>query len=224
MDVSIGRIYQVIKTNLIFIIAFSLIVGGTFFVGTKLFISNKYESTVKFYVSTNAQGTSSAEEINALALAQRVVNTYIQLLSTTNFFESVAEELGEDYTWQEVALSTTFSILNDTEVFQASIITTDPDESYKIAKALEKVAPITLESYNESLDLKVVDSPMLPKNPVSPNATLNTLIGFILGAIIATGFKLVKSFTDVRIRYDDDTSEKLGVPVLGTIPDFNKVM
>ncbi len=56
---------------------------------------------------------------------------------------------------------------------------------------------------------------------VSPNLPLNLLIGFALGLVLALAAVFVAEFLDDRFRTEDDVRERLGMPVLATIPRFD---
>jgi capsular exopolysaccharide synthesis family protein len=53
---------------------------------------------------------------------------------------------------------------------------------------------------------------------VSPNVPLNLLLGVVVGLILAVTGVFLADFFDDRFRSEDDVKERLGIPVLATIP------
>ncbi|MGP6157348.1 MAG: GumC family protein [Vulcanimicrobiaceae bacterium] len=56
---------------------------------------------------------------------------------------------------------------------------------------------------------------------VAPNVPFNLLIGFGLGLILAVAAVFVTELLDDRFRTEDDVRDRIGMPVLATIPQFD---
>ncbi|PTI92888.1 capsule biosynthesis protein CapA, partial [Staphylococcus simulans] len=57
---------------------------------------------------------------------------------------------------------------------------------------------------------------------VAPKPIINGLVGLLLGLIIALIIITMKELLDKRIKTENDVQESLGLPVLGSISEFNK--
>jgi capsular polysaccharide biosynthesis protein len=92
-DLTLKYIFNVFKKYLIFIIIFNIIFCvGTVFL-TVYIIKPTYISSVKLYVVPKSETDKVINsDINDLNYAQKVVNTYIEILKTNVFFNKVAEE------------------------------------------------------------------------------------------------------------------------------------
>ncbi len=199
-----------------FVIAFA--VGSYFF--TVFFIDTKYQSTTKFCVDTTVKGSgSSGDEVNALLYAQRLVNTYIGVLDTNDFYSKVSDEIDNIYTAKQLSSMISFSALDETEIFQSSVVSLSPADCKKIADAVEKTAPAAIENYNQDAELKIIDSAQLPSGPISPNTLLNTLVGGVIGFILGLISALIMMFKDISIKSEDELEDKLKLPILAYIPD-----
>lgn len=69
-----------------------------------------------------------------------------------------------------------------------------------------------------SNNVTIVDRADVPGTPSSPNLTLNVLLAFVLGVIVAAAAVALKEFLDDAIRSPEDVEKKLGLPLLGLIP------
>lgn len=67
-------------------------------------------------------------------------------------------------------------------------------------------------------NISVVDPAQVPERPSSPNLILNLLISLIVGSVIGAGLALALEQIDETISDPREVEEKLGVPLLGTIP------
>lgn len=221
MEISFKYILNIIKKNLAVILVVSLLCAVCSFFVTSFFIKKTYTATVKLYVSTDSKGSSGYDDLNSYNYASKLVATYIQMLNTNNFFTDVSEELNQKYTSTELKGMITFKGVEDTEVFEASVLSDSPTEAKKIADAVATTAPKTIsELLKNNSQLKIVDQAVVPKNPTSPNVTKNVLIAFLLGLVASVVFAFVRDYFDVKIKYDEEMTTLANLPVLAAIPDF----
>ena len=67
--------------------------------------------------------------------------------------------------------------------------------------------------------LTIVDDASLPRNPISPNVTMNVLLAVAIGLALAVGAVLLIEFVDDTLRIDDPNTESvMGLPLLGSVP------
>lgn len=89
---------------------------------------------------------------------------------------------------------------------------------------LKRFNELTAEAGVQSNNLSVVDRAISPTKPVSPNALVNVLGAFALGAILAIGFAVLRESLFSMIRTPDDVVRTLNLPVLGAVPDGGDAM
>ena len=107
---------------------------------------------------------------------------------------------------------------------EAVVIDESPTEAKAIADAVAQTAPEILADFNDKANLKVVDDATLPKSPSSPNVAKNVLIAFAAGVVFSLIFAFGQEFFDTKIKYNDEMTEILGIPVLSAVPDFEKAL
>lgn len=186
-------------------------------------IKKTYVSTVKLYVFTPASSANNGNEnINELNYAQKVVNTYIEMLETNSFFENVKKKAGVDMPLEQFKKTVVFSTLNDTEVFEANASANSPEEAKKIADAVSSLAPSAIAKFKEGASLKIVDPATYPDKPSSPHVLLNTIIGLLVGLTLSVCWFLLRDSLDLRIKGEEDVTEDYNLPVLASIPAFTK--
>lgn len=220
-EISLNQLLKLTRKNISLILLCTIIGFVGAFSISKFVVPKTYVSTVKLYVSAPETNQNSTSDINALNYAQKVVNTYIEMLQTNSFYKKVIDESNLGYTVQDIKKMVVFSSLNDTEVFQAQVSAHDPNEAKTIADTITKLAPVTIGQLKENASLKVVDSATLPDKPSSPNTILNSMIGLLLGILCSIIFVVLHDILDVRIKNEDDIIEKYNIPILASIPAFD---
>lgn len=224
MEISLKDIVKIIKKSLLFIVVTALIFAvGSFFI-TKFFIPKTYKSTVKLYVETNTDTTSSQyNPLSTYNYAAALVATYIQMLQTNNFYTSVSEAVESKFTATTLSNMITFKSIDNTEVFECSVTATTPAEAKIVADAVAKVAPTTIAHLNDNAKLKIVDDASLPTAPASPSTQRNVLIASVLGLLLALIIAFIREGLDVKIKYSEEMTSILALPILAAVPDFESV-
>ncbi len=198
-------------------------VGG--YIYTLYFVDPVYSTTMK--VSTIYNTTAEGDEfnpsasINELTLSQRQVNTYIELLKATKFYQMVADESNTGYSWEDVRDMLSFEQVEDLPIFQVTVTGTDSLAIMEVANATSKVITPYIDNLQPQSNLTVYDSAKPPDARVTSILRRNGLIvGVVLAGIAAVVIALY-AFFDTHIKDEETLSKRYGIPILGTIPDFN---
>lgn len=68
--------------------------------------------------------------------------------------------------------------------------------------------------------VRVIDAPKRPANPVSPNRRKGVLIGLGLGAALGLALLLLRELRDRTIRTEEEVLAALNLPVVGLVPNI----
>ncbi|HBC30966.1 MAG TPA: hypothetical protein DC024_06950 [Clostridiales bacterium] len=224
MEITTSHLMKTIRKKLPNILIFALLCGIATFAVSKYFVPKTYVSTVKFYVSTPASSNNNNDysDINELNYAQKVVSTYIEMLQTDSFLGKVQENSGAQMGFDDFKKTIKFDTLNNTEIFKADVSADSAQEAKKVADTISKLAPDIISGFKAGASLKIVDPANMPDKPSSPNVTLNTIIGFLLGFFISMCYFVMCDRFDIRIKSEEDITEYYNLPVLASIPAFTK--
>jgi capsular exopolysaccharide synthesis family protein len=110
-----------------------------------------------------------------------------------------------------------------------------PDEARRIgdlereSKTAEAVYDALSAKYQEAIiarttalsDVTVTQAASPDVFSVSPNLAVNTVLGAIVGLFLALMAALGADFLDSRFRTEDDVRDRLGLPVLATVPQID---
>lgn len=218
IEYSLSEIFVILVKRLWIIVLCILVVTLGAFGVTKILIPEKYTASVSMYVAPNNGNADLIASLNELNYAQKVVNTYIEILKTDSFMRSVAEKSGLGYSPGDLKKMVEMGPLNDTEIFKVQVTTTDPHDSLSLANTIARLAPQKIIEIKDADAVRVVDPATLPAAPSSPNVLMNTAIGFALGLITGIMTALIMEMLDKRIKDEDDLLKHYDLPILGVIP------
>ena len=217
-------ILEVLKKNLVFIIITVLLFSlGAFFV-TNFLVKKHYTSTISLYVETVELQDSPNGAVyspNMQNYALKLVNTYIRMLDTNTFYTKLSNELNDKYTPTELSKMISFKSDETTEVFDVKVVSESPTEAKKIADTIAEVAPETISNLKSNAKLKVCDEAQLPTKHSSPSVSRNVIIAFAIALLLSLAVSFTRYFLDKKIKYDDEMTTILDIPVLAAIPSFD---
>ena len=242
IDENVQKVFTALLKKWKLIIIFALIGAFAAFLFTAKFTTLTYTSTIEFLAyavdyeeelndststtesgsSTSVQRTSQTSKMN---YAMRMLDTYIEVFSTNNFNQMVADELnktyGTDYSAGAIKGSVSIKKVENTAMFYFTVTTTDADLSYHIAQTLETCVPQAMDQTNQGLvQVSVEDAPMKAGAAESMQYPKKCIIGAIAGILLAALYAVLREFLDVRIKGAEDLSGKYDIPVLGSVPEF----
>ncbi len=182
---------------------------------TSFFVSKTYSSTVKFYVVIDR---STAQHLNnELQAAQTLIDSYsVVVKNSDSFLRKVAEQSDLSLTPSQLRSMLSVSSIGS-EAFSVKVTSTDPQNSYDIAKIIEEIGPDEMVKFVEAGNVKVLNPPFLSLTPDSPNIVKNVIISALFGAILMYGIFLLFTMLDTRVHSEEDL-RRFDIPLLGFVP------
>lgn len=200
----------------------AVLVGAAALVYTDFFVEPLYRAEVSFYVNNSSLATNPNHSISSsdLATSQRLVLTYVNIIKSDLVLEKVVEASGLDITASQLRGCMTAESMDDTELFKVQVTYGDPVLAAQLANAIATVAPGEIANIMVGSATKVIDYAKIPAGPYSPSPLKNTVVGALVGAVIAIVIIVIQTLMDVRIKCEEDLIPLSSAPVLGSIPDF----
>ncbi len=220
MDFSIKEIISIVYKHFVFLVICTLAGFALLFAVSKFMMKPTYTASVQMYV--NSGDTAASIDLNDLNYAQKVVNTYINLLQTKVFFQRVLEESGLNYTLDQLSQMTRISTVNNTEIFRISVTAGLAEDAYGLAAAMQRLAPEVIQNIRASAQISVVDPVTMPMAPSGPKVILNTVIGGFAGLILSLAAIFLWEIIDINVKNAEDLKQRYHRPLLGEIPGYEK--
>ena len=228
LSVLVPKLWLVVLVSLVFAAVFGCYVG--------LIKNDSYTASAKIMVTKDTSGSSTA---NDRVLASDMIELFSVMITESNEIKSfVILKLTEQYpdfyddSLSVSALSSMIKVtqLGQTEVFVLSVTSESPEKSYALAQIIadyivsdDEDEASSIKSKITYTDIKatIIDHPSSNISVNNRKVFMNTVIGFLVGAVLTIVFVYIYDNFDVKIRNRKRLDDNFDLPVLGVIPKFN---
>lgn len=203
-----------------FIIFIALVVGTIALLGSVFLIKPKYTSTTRIYVVSRTADSITNQDLQA---GSYLVKDYQEVITSNEVLSSVIDKEKLSLTPNELSSMISVTIPTDTRVISISVEDDNAQEATTIANTVREVAAEKIKAVTKVDDVTTLETAEVPKEPSSPNIKRNTLMGVIAGGGLAVISIIILEVLDDRVRRPEDIEDVLGLPLLGIVPDIDKL-
>lgn len=221
-EISVRNILHSIVQHLPIILAAMLVFGAASWAFTRFLVKPKYAASAKMIAISNIERTgevyTTAEHNAAVAL----VNTSAEVMKTDKVLQVVSERLKEnglDYSSSKLKSMISISSQNETEVFIVRVSGTVRKDLPLITNTLCEVAEEKVGDIIKAGSTSILETSN-SASLVSPNIRRNTILGTLIGMLLAMLYVIIRDLYDTTIWTEDDLTDHYDVPVLGLIPQL----
>lgn len=181
-------------------------------------LPQRYEASVNMIVNARAD-MNAAVTSDDISSAQNLVDTYAIIVKSNTVLNQVIDELALDMRYEELYEHVTVAAINNTQVMKIAARNEDPELARKIVDSITRIAPDIVRDAVEAGSCKVVSQVYVGDEPVFPDVQKTTIVAGLLGLVLCVAAIILKEIRNDYIVDDMDVSRKLGLPLLGMIPD-----
>lgn len=217
--IDIGKIFTALKKNVKLLLIIPLIFLVVSLLLSFFVIQPKYSATTQVLVNQkHSNNEMMAQQVQSNI---QLVKTYSEIIKSPRILDEVSKDLKGKYSEKE--LSSMLSVNNkaDSQIMSITVESHKKGDATKVANTISKVfsddASKIMSIDNVSTLSKAEDA-----KKVAPKPITNALIAIVLGLIFAVIIIILIAIFDKRIKSEDEVEELLDLPVLGSIPEFNK--
>jgi len=202
------------------------VVGALLAFGWTLAQPKIYTANGSAIVTAGTSDTINDALVGNTYAVQRV-KSYLDIAKSRQVAQFAIEQLGLEASADAVVGRVSVSNPLDTAVLRVSASGSSPEEARALAEAwIEGMVKVVadLEGAGEGtagtsvVQLRTLDSAVLPTSPSSPNVKLAVALGLLVGLAVGIGYALVRAAMDRRLRTADAVEREFDIAVLGTIP------
>lgn len=222
-QIDLRRVFRLILGRAWLVAIVAVLCAAIAFLTTFLFVAPRYESSAMFYVNNNNLSFGDASlsiSSGDLTTSRSLVDSYIVILNTRETLEDVIDYAGVSYSYRELRNMITAEAVNETELFTVTVTSPDPQEAELLANAVAYILPKRIDTIIDGTSARVVDAAIVAASPSSPNYTINTFTGFLLGFMLSVGVVALRIIFDTTIRTEEDIAQSCKLPVLVSVPDM----
>ena len=216
------EILQIIYKKLWFIILVTLVCIISSGIISFFVLDSIYEASTTLMVSKTRDDQSSNLQYNDILMNQKLVKTYSEIVKSNRVLEKVIEQLDLDMTTGDLKNKIQVSSVSDTEIIRIAVQDKDPNFATELANSIAVVFMGEIGSIMKMDNVQFIDPAKVPIDPVKPRPFLNIAIAAVLGVMISVFIVFLVEYFDNTVKTVDDVENKLGLPVLGSIPVFDE--
>lgn len=217
LTIDLAELFAVLWERAYVIVIAGLLLALAAFMGTQLFITPKYTSTTSMYMLTKSNESGMITSAD-LQTGSQLTQDYIELTKSRVVLEEVIRTLNLDMTTAELSDTITTTNPTNTRILTIQVENEDPELAREIADAVRGSASETIKDIMKIEAVNTVEEANLPTAPSSPSVFRNTLLGGVLGIILAMGVIILIYILDDTIKTPEDVENYLGLNVLTSIP------
>ena len=166
-------------------------------------------------------GDSSMTQ-NDVALNQKLVATYSEIIKSRRVLNQVIEQLQLDYTAGALSNKITVSSINDTEIIKISVSDEDSETACVIADTIASVFEKEIVELYNLKNVSIIDEAEIKDQPYNINTVRDLIIFFLAGTVLSVGVVFVFYYFDTSIKSSEEIEAKLGVTVIGSVPLYKR--
>lgn len=211
--------YILQKIWLIAIIAGVVIFGGEFY--TILLKTPLYESYTNVVLISDS---SSKAEItnNDVTLSNNLVKTYSEIVKSRNVLTQVINNLNLNTTYEALKGRVAVSSVASTQLISIKVTDENNEQAKKIADNIGKVFKAEVRSIYGIDNVQIVDEAVVSSSPSNKNLIKETLIYLVVGILLGVGAGYLMYILDRTIKDTETVENKLGLTVMGVVPEVER--
>ena len=220
--IDLRELFLLVKKNILMILAVTVVSAVVGFLISAFLLSPQYEASATLIVNSREDQTAQTTITNdQITSATKLVDTYSVILTSDTVLDKAIVDLGLTLDYEELLDKVTVESVNGTQVMKISVQDEDPVLAQSIVANIVEQAPEIIIQTVKAGSVEVISQAKTAEEPVSPKKVLNTAIAGILGLVLSLGFVLLRNVMNNKFMTDDDISKKLGLTVLGVIPQID---
>ncbi len=203
----------------------SVIVMATLVLGLTYSIFFKkplYSSNVSIILVNRDSNQTSASIQSDLIVNQKLVSTYKELVTSRRVLKQVKENLELDYSVDNLANMITVSNVGETEMIRIAVSSENAKEARKIADETAEIFKKEIADIYNLENVSIIDAAELAKAPYNVNFIKDAIIYIMVGLVLSCGLVFVVYYFDNTVKSVEQIENRLGVPVIGTVPVIRK--
>ncbi|WP_210124715.1 MULTISPECIES: Wzz/FepE/Etk N-terminal domain-containing protein [unclassified Staphylococcus] len=218
--IDLSRLFTILKKNMKYLIILPIVFLALSMVITFVFMTPKYSSSTQVLV--NQKETDNQMMAQQVQSNLQLVNTYSEIIKSPRILDKVSKNLKGKYSSNEISGMLTVSNQAESQILNIAVENESREAASKVANEIAKVFSKDVNKIMNVDNVSILSKADTEGNQISPQPLVNSVVGIFLGLIVALIIIFLKEMLDKRIKTEEDVTEILDLPVLGTIQDFSK--
>ncbi|HFI0155312.1 TPA: YveK family protein [Streptococcus suis] len=220
IEIDVLSLLRTIWRKKFLILLSAILTTGLAFAYSAFLVTPQYDSTTRLYVVNQSSDNGAVITTQDLQAGSFLVKDYKEIILSQDVLKNVTTTLGIT---DDIKEKITVNIPVDTRILSISVRDSDPNQAATIANTLRDEAAKKIIEVTKVSDVTTLEAALPAENPSTPQTKRNLVLGFIVGAFLATALVLVLEVLDDRVKRPQDIEEGLGMTLLGVVPHAEKL-
>ena len=220
IEIDVLSLLRTIWRKKFLILLTAILTTGLAFAYSAFLATPQYDSTTRLYVVTQSSDNVAGITNQDLQAGSFLVKDYKEIILSQDVLKNVTTTLGIT---EDIKDKITVTIPTDTRILSITVRDSDPNQAATIANTLRDEAAKKIIEVTKVSDVTTLEAALPAENPSTPQTKRNLVLGFIVGAFLATALVLVLEVLDDRVKRPQDIEEGLGMTLLGVVPHAEKL-
>ena len=220
IEIDVLSLLRTIWRKKFLILLTAILTTGLAFAYSAFLATPQYDSTTRLYVVTQSSDNGAVITTQDLQAGSFLVKDYKEIILSQDVLKNVTTTLGIT---DDIEEKITVEIPVDTRILSITVRDSDPNQAATIANTLRDEAAKKIIEVTKVSDVTTLEVALPAENPSTPQTKRNLVLGFIVGAFLATALVLVLEVLDDRVKRPQDIEEGLGMTLLGVVPQAEKL-
>ena len=220
IEIDVLSLLRTIWRKKFLILLTAILTTGLAFAYSAFLATPQYDSTTRLYVVTQSSDNGAGITNQDLQAGSFLVKDYKEIILSQDVLKNVTTTLGIA---DDIKEKITVNIPVDTRILSITVRDSDPNQAATIANTLRDEAAKKIIEVTKVSDVTTLEAALPAEKPSTPQTKRNLVLGFIVGAFLATALVLVLEVLDDRVKRPQDIEEGLGMTLLGLVPHADKL-
>ena len=220
IEIDVLSLLRTIWRKKFLILLTAILTTGLAFAYSAFLLTPQYDSTTRLYVVTQSSDNVAGITNQDLQAGSFLVKDYKEIILSQDVLKNVTTTLGIT---DDIKEKITVNIPVDTRILSITVRDSDPNQAATIANTLRDEAAKKIIEVTKVSDVTTLEAALPAEKPSTPQTKRNLVLGFIVGAFLATALVLVLEVLDDRVKRPQDIEEGLGMTLLGVVPQAEKL-
>lgn len=217
------EILRLLKKDLLVILAVTILLAVAGYLISTFAMTPQYEASATLIVNSREDQAAAQAPItnDQLTSATKLVDTYAVILTSDTVLDKTISNLNLNMSYNDLVERVRIESVNSTQVMKITVKDTDSERARAIAADIVEQAPEIIIQTVKAGSVEIISQAKAEPEPVSPSKAKNTVLAGMLGLVISVGIVILRYLLNNKFMTDDDITNKLGLTVLGVIPQID---
>ena len=223
--IELFRLLRVLWKWKFVILAVTILAGIAGHLYSETFLTPVYRSSFTAYINNrmvNPEGITQNTSNSDLTASKSLAYVYQDIISSRSVLNDAAAQCGLNYSYNTLYDMVSINIANNSAMVTVYVKAEDPVIATQLATAIAATAPGHVARVVDGSSMRILDTPVQPTTPYSPDSMRNASMCALTALAIASVIVILLDLAIDKVYSVKEMEERYGIVVVGFIPDLTQ--